>query len=279
MSRKRSKPTPKTLVDVIIPVLNRFDILYECLQCLPDAFGSIPYHVYIYDNGSERLDADNFYEANQAENISVFRSMQNHGFPIACNTSFRKGRSPLVFFLNSDVLLHPNSGDLLVRAMDDPKTGVIGMKLVFPTEEQLVKAGLNMGIRPAQKLQHIGIMSNIKGQFGHIFVGWSADHPKVNAVSDVLGVTGAALMTRRMLFSQAGMFWTGYGAGTYEDLDYCLTIKEMGYNVKVEPKAVGVHYTGATAETHKLGFPMRENYQKFMLRWRDKLVQTDIDVL
>lgn len=278
-NRKRREPKKKTLVDIIIPVLNRFDILHKCLQAIPDALGKLPYHIYIYDNGSDRLDADNFYDAQKFDNITVVRSMQNHGFPVACNTAFRRGRSPLVFFLNSDVLLHSMSVDKLVRAMDDPKTGIVGMKLVFPTEEQLYESGLNMGIRPAQKLQHIGIVANVRANFGHVFVGWDANHPKVNAVSDVMAVTGAALMTRRSIFSQAGMFWTGYSPGTWEDVDFCLIAKEMGYNVKVVPEAVGVHYTGATAEQHKLGFPMKENYQKFMLRWQNKLTQTDIDVL
>ena len=90
---------------------------------------------------------------------------------------------------------------------------------------------------------------------------------------------GAALMTRRQIFSAAGMFWEGYGKGTWEDVDFSMAVKEMGKRVVAVPEAVGTHYTGATATQQNTGFPMGENYQKFLLRWRAKLKQTDIDVL
>lgn len=289
MSRKRHVPKKKTLVDIIIPVHNRFDILQECFDAIPEALGNLEYHIYVYDNGSERLEADAFYDPLDKTKVFITRSGENIGFPQACNTAFRKGRSPLVFFLNSDVVLEPDSVDKLVRKMDDPKVGVAGMKLLFPTAEASSLMGLDLKGRPPQSLQHIGLISNIRGHVGHAMSGWSADHPKVNKVStwdekrkyfkDPLAVTGAALMTRRKLFSQVGMFWDGYGAGTWEDVDFCMTIKEMGLRIVVVPEAVGTHYTGATATKYNIGFPMGRNYQLFLLRWREKLKQTDLDVL
>lgn len=285
MGRKRSaKKKIRTLVDVIIPVYNRFDILKECLDSIPEAFGTVPYHIYIYDNGSNRLDADDFYDPLDKTNINITRSMTNLGFPKACNKAFRKGRSPLVFFLNSDVVLNPMSADKLVRAMDNPEIGIAGMKLLFPTEEQTAKAQLDVRGRLPQTLQHIGLVSGIRGDVYHVFSGWNPDHPKVNAVSstpekDPMAITGAALMTRRGLFSKLGMFWEGYGTGTWEDVDYSLTVNEFGKRVIVVPEAIATHYTGATAAFYKIGFPMGENYQKFLLRWKGKLKQTDLNVL
>jgi hypothetical protein len=58
-----------------------------------------------------------------------------------------------------------------------------------------------------------------------------------------------------------------------------MRFRDLGYNVKVSPEAVGTHYTGATAEQYKQGFPLQDNYQKFLMRWKPKLVQTDIEVL
>ena len=289
MGRKRNLPKKiKPLVDIIIPVFHRFDILDDCLKAIPAALGTIPYEIYIYDDGSERLEANAFYDALDKTQLSITRSGTNKGFPTACNSAYKKGRAPLVFFVNSDVILEPGSVDKLVRAMDDPNIGIAGMKLVFPTGEQLTKTNLVADGRPPQKLQHIGLVSTINGKVEHVFSGWDANHPKVNAVStenddgtfrDPLAVTGAALMTRRKLFAYAGMFWEGYGRGTWEDVDFSMTVKEMGKRVVVVPEAVATHYTNATAIQQKTGFPMGENYQKFLLRWKSKLKQTDIDVL
>jgi len=130
------------------------------------------------------------------------------------------------------VVLEPGSINKLVRTMDNPDIGIAGMKLVFPTEKQLIAAELVTGGRPPQKLQHIGLASTVRGKVGHLFSGWSANHPKVNAMSkerkdgsfrDPMAVTGAALMTRRKIFSFAGMFWEGYGNGCLTGDSYVFT--------------------------------------------------------
>ena len=278
MSRRPRNKKPTTLVDVIIPVMNRFDILKDCLDALPEAMGDITYQVYIFDNGSEKLDADLFYRS-VGSGVQVHRCQMNIGFPRACNQTFRRGKSPLVFFLNSDVILEKGSVDKLVKKLDDPKVGVVGMKLVFPAFIDQQKAEIRMDIRPEHKLQHIGIVTGIRGDLKHTHVGWDADHPRVNAQDETMAVTGAALMTRRFLFRDAGMFWEGYEMGTHEDVDLCLQIREMGYTVNVVPEAKDVHYTGATAEQYKVGFPLHRNYQLFMQRWEGKLKQWDWRVL
>ena len=281
MSRKR-KSKPKALVDVVIPVLERFDLLGKCLAALPEAFGDHPYRVYIFDNGSEKLVANEFYAKLDLSKHSVIRSHQNVGFPAACNRAFSKGRSPLVFFLNSDVVLLPGSVDYIIRAMDNPKTAVCGMKLIFPSELETQEAELTLHNRPGSALQHICLTTNIRGMINHAFVGWDANHPKVVNIKRTfpgMMVTGAALMTRRDVFRRAGKFDEMYSPGTHEDIDLCLTVQEMGYNVVTVPEAIGVHYTNATAEQLKIGFPVQENYYKFMQKWRGKVKQTDIEVL
>ena len=270
--RKRNK-VKKNLVSVIIPVYRRYDLLAQCLYALPDAFGDVKYDVIIVDNGSPKEEADEFYA--QYSNLNVLRYSKGLGFPKACNFGADKSNSPLLFFLNDDVILGKDSANLLVRAMDDPSVGVCGMKLLFPTEDN-TKQGL-MG--PASSIQHIGISTNINAEFKHTFIGWSKDNPRVNRMRDVYAVTGAALMTRRSLFLNAGKFFTGYGLGTWEDVDYCLTGRELGYNVIVEPKAEGVHYVGGTSRQYDRAHPLNENRQIFMQRWTNKLQWNDWKVL
>ena len=85
-------------------------------------------------------------------------------------------------------------------------------------------------------------------------------------------MTGAALMTRKRLFMDAGKFFEGYGTGTYEDVDYCITVRDLGYNVIVEPKAVGTHYVAATSRHYNLYHPLQHNQTIFMQRWQQKLM-------
>jgi intein/homing endonuclease len=129
------------------------------------------------------------------------------------------GRSPLVFLLNSDVILHKDSIDKLIRVMDDPKVGVVGMKLIFPDDVE----GASIGARAFGKLQHIGLTTNIRAEVLHAFIGWSPDHPRVNAQKEVFAVTGAAMMTRRLIWRRIGGFFEGYGMGCLVGDTYVFT--------------------------------------------------------
>jgi GT2 family glycosyltransferase len=209
------------------------------------------------------------------QGATIIRNRTNEGFPRACNTGAARKQSPLIFFLNSDVILEPNAIKIAVTALDDDKIGVVGMKLLFPTEEQLADAKMNPNIRPARKIQHIGLYCNVHGEFLHTMIGWSEDNPRTFAIRDAYVVTGAALMTRRSIWNKVGGFNLAYGMGTYEDVDYCLSVRDLGYNIIVEQAAMGTHYTGATSEQHKIQFPLQYNRLVFLQRWAAKLNYTE----
>lgn len=272
MTRKRyrKKKRPTALLDIIIPVMGQIEIFKKCLNSIPDAVGDNPYKVLVFDNGSpakEKVEYKALGKELFGANFRVTESKENVGFPRACNRAVSRGYSPLIFLLNSDVVLDPGSVDLLIRAMDDPTIGIAGMKLLFP-QDPIAEH------RPPGMVQHVGIFANIRGEMVHTLVGWSSDNPKVNAIRDAYAVTGAALMTRRNLWKKAGGLVEEYGIGQYEDCDFSLTIRELGYNVIVETKAVGEHYTGATAIANNTAFPS-QNRMIFLQRWGEKLIHTD----
>jgi len=269
--RRRTKPKsvveqkPQKLIDIIIPVFNGFSILKECLQSIEAAANGLLYNIIVVDNGSTE-EPVGFYD-NLGIPVEVIRNKSNLGFPRACNIGTNRKRSPLIFFLNSDVILDPGSLDLLVRELDNPLVGVAGMKLVFPDDAK----GLNPNIRPAGKIQHIGLSINIHTKPIHHFVGWSEDSPKVNRLREVTAVTGAAMLTRRNLWTKIGGFDEEYGMGTYEDISYCLEATKLGYNIHVVPEARAIHYTGATAEKNSIGFNLQMNHIIFIRKYIDVL--------
>lgn len=260
-----------THVDIVIPVYQRFDLLSECIRSIPEASDNYIYRVIIVDNGSPPEVANDFYSQINDPAIRVVRNKENLGFPKACNQGFDHGHSPLVFFLNSDVILKPKSIRYMIDEMGrDQSVGIASMKLIFPEQTDLPQ-----NVRPPGKIQHIGLATNIRAEFIHQFSGWSADHPKVNAVREVYAVTGAAMMVRRVLFSKAGKFYEGYGMGTYEDVDMCLSVRKLGYNVIVVAKAEAIHHTNATTVTYKINYPLNENRMIFLQRWMKELDWTE----
>jgi GT2 family glycosyltransferase len=144
--------------------------------------------------------------------------------------------------------------------MQDETIGVCGIKLIFPPDSK-------SPIRPAGKVQHVGMALNIRGEPIHPLVGWSADHPKANVSRDVLFVTGACLCIRRAIFNKVGGFGMEYGMGTFEDTDLCFKVLFQQKRVYVNVEALGYHYVGSTVEKKKMGFPMGQNKMMFQTKW------------
>lgn len=263
-----------SLVDIIIPVLDKTDLLIQCLNSIPEAAKDISYQVIIVDNGSTSENIKQYRDFGKdkfGDKLHVLEQRKNTGFPTACNRGVRFGYSPLLFFLNDDVKLYPDSIDYLVRAMDEPTVGAVGMKLMFPLDSKVQG-------RPAGKVQHVGLSTNVRGEWIHNFIGWSPDNPRVLRIKESYAITGAALMTRRKLFHDAKGFNEGYGMGTYEDVDFCITIREMGYNILVEQKAMGEHFVGATALDKNIQFPLHENRNLLYSRWGQRLKYTEWEI-
>ena len=248
-------------VSIIIPVLNVFDLLERCLKAIPAAFGDIPYEVILVDNGSKEEEANPFYERMKDGYSHVYKMKKNTGFPYACNFGASKAKYPLFFFLNSDVELFPDSIHFLVDDMKVEKTGIVGMKLMFPPDIY------NDPIRPAGKIQHVGLFSDLQGQITHLFVGWSPENPRPNAVRDVLAVTGAALMTKAYIFKKLGGFDLIYGQGTFEDCDLAMKMHKLDFDVLVNIQACGYHYVGASSKANQVGFNLQQNVSIFNARW------------
>ena len=260
--KKKSLPLSKILLDIVICVYGKFDLLTRCLDSIPEAAGNIPYRIILVDNASP--DRDEFY-ADLETKVTLIKNNENKGFILGSNQGASRGKSPLLFMLNSDVILDPGSIEKMVAALDIPEIGVVGMKLRFPELKEHLHA-----VEDAGKVQHVGLATSIKGDFYHLFIGWDVDAPKVNAVREVLAVTGAALMTRRNLWKKIGGFNPMYGIGTYEDVEFCLNVQAMEKKVVMEVKATGIHFTNATAKEYNIGYPLQQNNMFLKSIWASR---------
>lgn len=263
-----------SLVDIIIPVLDKSDLVINCLSSIPDAARDISYQIIIVDNGSKSEEIKHyriFGKERFGDKLHVLEQHKNTGFPAACNRGVRFGYSPLLFFLNDDVVLYPDSIDKLVRVMDEPQTGAVGMKLLFAKDSKDPN-------RPAGKVQHVGLSTNIHGDFIHNFVGWSPDSQRVLRIKESYAITGAAMMTRRSLFMKVKGFNEEFGVGTYEDVEYCLRLRQMKYNIRIEQEAIGEHFVGATAIDKQIQYPLQHNQMLLFEHFGNQLLYTEWEI-
>ncbi|KKK97418.1 hypothetical protein LCGC14_2652940, partial [marine sediment metagenome] len=274
-------PAARTLLDIVLPIYGEFGIAKLAIEKISGAASPLQGHEYrviVIDNGTPDWVSSEDNTTITPKEMAVpvkellpssdyfFRVEQNVGYPGGVNHAVSQGRSPLIFVLTADVFLEPGAINAMVRLMDDADVGVVGPKLIFPDEMESPHG-------PGGTIQHAGIAFNIQGKPVHVFIGWSRDHPKVNIRREMAAVTGACFITRRNLWQEIGGFDQRYGTGTYEDMDYCFSIRSMNKRVVYEPAAVGFHLVGGAMlqGANKSGFNLPLNETIFRGKWAQML--------
>ncbi len=208
---------------VIIPVWNGRSYLPACLEAL-NAQTYSPLQVVVVDNAS--TDGSAALVSEKYPWVRLVRNDVNLGFAGACNIGIGVAQGEVLALLNQDTSVHPGWLEALVDALQDQRTGIAGSKILYPD-----------GVT----LQHAGAWIEWPLGLAHHYGRGDADRGQWDEARQVEYVTGAAVAFRREILSRVGLldrdFWPGY----FEDADFCLRIREAGYQVWYVGQAVVNH--------------------------------------
>jgi GT2 family glycosyltransferase len=150
------------------------------------------------------------------------------------NRGVELSRGSFVALLNNDVeVLHADwLSEMVSRAMQ-PKVAMVGARLWYPNET----------------IQHGGVILGAGGIASHAHVGLRRDEPgyfaRAHLAQDVSAVTTACALVKRELYLQVGGFDENL-AVTFNDVDFCLRLREAGYRILWTPYAELIHHESAT---------------------------------
>jgi GT2 family glycosyltransferase len=221
-----------TVVDVVIVTFDTREITLDCAVRIADPAARI----IVVDNGS----SDGTREAFEARGVRVVRFDEGVGFAQACNAGAAAGDSPLVLFLNSDVLARPGALTVLLEALDGRVDAVAaGGRLVDPGTDDT---------QPAYAPQRYpGVWTLISRVTGFERLGGGRADPALLAERGTIECeqpAGACLLVRRDVFDAIGgfdeRFWFWY-----EDVDLARRLHERGALLHVGG-AVFEHLGGGT---------------------------------
>lgn len=249
--------------EIVIPVYGAYDKLELNLAAL-QAQGLSDRVILVDDAYKSPLPAF-------AKSVKSVRNKVNLGFPGTCNRGAQEVRAPVIVFMNSDVVMLEGWHDAMMRVFGgdlDQQIAVQGAKLIFPLDS-------NDPTRPAGKIQHAGVVFPPNKVPVHAFIGWSPDNPRVNRLIQVQAVTGAFLAIRRSVFNLLKGFNQVFGRGTYEDMDLCIRVNNLGKAVLYNPLIQGYHHVGASGER----FPLGDNHHKFMSLNANSIIWDEAAVL
>lgn len=178
--------------------------------------------------------------------VKVIRSKENLGFAGGNNLGIKAAQGKYLFFLNNDILLKPQVSDfrpLIVRLKSSPKIGMVCPKIRFTWGNQLIQFAGYTPLTPiTMRNKAIGCGEVDHGQF---------DTPHLTPYAH-----GAAMMIKREVIEKAGLLPECYFL-YYEELDWSMMIRRVGYDIWYEPACTVFHKESQTTGQNS---PLRTYY-------------------
>jgi GT2 family glycosyltransferase len=240
-------PEPLPGIAVIIPCKDHPELLERCLDFL--RFETrIPLEIVIVDNASTTARTLALYaELQERHQAKIVTMDAPFNFSRMINLGVAASSSAVLLLLNNDVeISRPGTLEQLLAQACRPEVGMVGSKLLYP-DGTVQHAGtlLGAGGESETRQDHYYIAR-------HVMRGAEGDAPgylgNLQTIRNYQAVTGALLMLRRQVFEQIGGFNEIELPVEYNDIDYCLRVRQAGYRVVCLPIA-GVYHREAATRT------------------------------
>lgn len=218
---------------IVILTWNSTDLLRGCLQSLVAALTRYPYEVIVVDNGSRGYTPASLRLEFPWMQLLVNR--ENRGVAPGRNQGICVAHGEYIILLDDDTVVDPDAFDRLISYLDThPRVGLCAPKLVgddgqlhltcryYPT--LLDKLARQVPCARAQRLRRETELAN-----------W--DHNSIRAVDYVIG---ACQVVRREALIAVGLLDEKIFYGP-EDVDFCLRLRQAGWQVIYNPEAVVIH--------------------------------------
>jgi GT2 family glycosyltransferase len=221
-------PPDPPLVSVIIPTRDRADLLGPCVEGLRKLTDYPKIEIIIVDNGSreaETLTLLRMLASQKNTKIVPFERMFD--WSAVNNLGVAASGGEVILLLNNDTeAIHGDWLDEMVVQALRPEVGLVGAKLLYPSDGTV---------------QHAGIVLAANGAGKHVFRHAAGHDPgylgKLVTVRTVSAVTGACIALRRRVFDQVGGLTEGMLQVSNGDVDLCLRVRQHGYRVVWTPFA------------------------------------------
>lgn len=225
-------------VSVIIPNKDSAAILDRCLSSIAEKTNYDNYEVIVVENNSELPETFEYYR--EAELRFPFLRVVTWDGPFNYsainNFGARFATGDYYLLLNNDIeVIEPDWMRSMVSYCQRGDVGVVGAKLLYQ-DDTVQHAGVFMIT--------CGSVNELGGPahaFTHLDRTDAGYMRRASLVQDVSIVTGACLMTRRDVFEELNGLDEDFVVA-FNDVDYCLRVRESGRLVVYNPDALLYHY-------------------------------------
>lgn len=228
-------------LSIVIVNYNTGDFLSGTLNALIAHPPSIEWEAIVFDNGSSDQSIETARKSVGDDiHFRFVQSDENLGFAGGNNRAISQSSGKYILLLNPDTAVTDNALDSMINYLkNNNSVGAVGVKLVDANGESTISFGwfpTLSGILAGAFLPK-RIQNTKSGGLG------IAPKPSMKEPLEVDYVSGACLMTSAEIWSKVGPLDEGYFA-YFEETDWCLRLKKLGFKVVVLPSTTVYHFEG-----------------------------------
>lgn len=231
-------PLPATplLVSLIIPTRNALTLVRQCIDSILAKTTYPNYEILLIDNASDDPEALAYFETlSQSDRVRVIRDDRPFNYSMLNNSAVQQAHGELIALINNDIeVITPNWLEEMVGIALQPGVGAVGACLWYPDDT----------------LQHGGVIIGIGGCAGHAQKHLERGGPGYNGrgalIQSYSAITAACLLIKKDLYLKVGGLNEKYLTVAFNDVDFCLKLREAGYRNIWTPYAELYHHESAT---------------------------------
>ena len=256
------------LISIIIPNKDHIEDLKRCMDSIDQKSSYKNYEYIIVENNSTDEKTFQYYKNLEEENPKAhvvywdkefnYSAINNYG------ATFAQGEYILLLNNDTEIINETCLEELLGYCMRSD-VGAVGARMYYEDDT----------------IQHAGVVIGFGGIAGHCFVlqprGTTGYCHRIICAQDYSAVTAACMLVKKSAFDEVGGL-TEELAVAFNDIDFCMKLREAGYLIVYNPYAELYHYESKSRgleDTPEKVARFNKEMQIFERRWPDILRNGD----
>lgn len=211
-------------VGIVLLNYGQKDLTLQCLQAISE-FTANHYDVTVMDNSQPGKELNENDVTKFGSSFHFWRLNENRGFAAGNNPAIQKYLQQdieFIWLLNNDTIPEKHALHHILEYMDThPEIGVAGMKIIVPSNRNVVYGG---GFVNTRKI-------------------YTKENPKSSSTCE--WITGCSLFARREVFEKTGVLDDKFFM-YFEDVDFSLRARNAGFGIGFSEKAEIIHFAGSS---------------------------------
>lgn len=259
-------PNPCPLVTIIIPTCDKLNLLQNCLNSILDKTIYPNFEIIVVNNRSQQNETISYLHLVQEihKNFEVINYDHEFNYSAINNLAVKRSNGEILALVNNDVeVINPEWLSEMVSHACRPEIGCVGAKLCYADGT----------------VQHGGVILGIGGVAGHSHKHFHREangyFSRLKLTQNLSVVTAACLVVRKEVYEKVGGFDEQNLKVAFNDVDFCLKVREAGFNNLWTPFAELYHLESES----RGGEDNREKQERFATevqcmtsRWGQKLL-------